>query len=93
METTVMISTFGLEPLSGTVTFLFTDSEGSTKLLHQLRDQYTTMLADHRRILRQAFFHWNGHEVDSQGDTFFVVFPRKTNSAAVIREADSFLSY
>jgi class 3 adenylate cyclase len=92
METTVMISSFSLEPPSRTVTFLFTDSEGSTKLLHQLRDQYTTMLADHRHILRQVFFNWNGHEVDSQADTFFVAFPRKNNSAAVVREADSFLS-
>ena len=69
----------------GTVTFLFTDIEGSTMLLQRLRDQYMTMLADQRRILREAFAHWQGQEVDTQGDAFFVAFPRATGavSAAV----------
>jgi len=60
---------------SGTVTFLFTDVEGSTKLLHELgADAYAEALADHRRLLRQAFSAHGGVEVDTQGDAFFVSF-------------------
>ena len=47
----------------GTVTFLFTDIEGSTQLLSQLRDQYAVLLADQRRILREAFTRYLGYEV------------------------------
>jgi predicted ATPase/class 3 adenylate cyclase len=61
---------------SGTVTFLFTDVEGSTKLLHELgADEYAEALAEHRRILRGAFSAHGGVEVDTQGDAFFVAFP------------------
>jgi predicted ATPase len=61
---------------SGTVTFLFTDVEGSTKLLHELgADDYAKALADHRRILRDAFGAQGGVEVDTQGDAFFFAFP------------------
>ena len=61
---------------SGTVTFLFTDVEGSTKLLHDLGpDAYAKALADHRRALREAFTRQGGVEVDTQGDAFFVAFP------------------
>src|SRR5215213_9067429 len=61
---------------SGTVIFLFTDVEGSTKLLHQLgAERYSQALAEHRRVLRQAFRAHDGVEVDTQGDAFFVVFP------------------
>ncbi|NIM94545.1 MAG: hypothetical protein GTO18_12665 [Anaerolineales bacterium] len=69
----------------GTVTFLFSDIEGSTELLKQLKDQYTSLLADQRRILRDVFSSWNGQEVDTQGDAFFYSFPRATEavSAAV----------
>ena len=51
----------------GTVTFLFTDIEGSTQLLHRLGDQYITLLADHHRILRGIFAKWHGREVDTEG--------------------------
>ncbi len=61
---------------AGTVTFLFTDIEGSTDLLNRLRDRYATLLAEQRRILRAAFDNWDGQEVDTQGDAFFVSFPR-----------------
>jgi predicted ATPase/class 3 adenylate cyclase len=69
----------------GTVTLLFTDMEGSTQLLQQLGDHYATVLEECRRVLRTAFEQWNGHEVDTQGDAFFVVFARATDaiSAAV----------
>jgi class 3 adenylate cyclase len=48
----------------GTVTFLFTDIEGSTRLLEQLRERYADLLADHH-LLREAFVRWHGHEVDT----------------------------
>jgi len=61
---------------SGTVTLLFTDIEGSTKLLHELgADGYSEALAKHRRVLRDAFAAHGGVEVDTQGDAFFVAFP------------------
>src|SRR6266487_24969 len=70
---------------TGTVTFLFTDIEGSTRLLQQLGDRYSRVLEECRRLLRAAFQKWNGHEVDTQGDAFFVAFARATDavSAAV----------
>jgi predicted ATPase/class 3 adenylate cyclase/predicted negative regulator of RcsB-dependent stress response len=61
---------------TGTVTFLFTDIEGSTSLLRELSDRYADALADYRRLLRDAFLARDGHEVDTQGDAFFVAFPR-----------------
>ena len=72
---------------SGTVTFLFTDVEGSTKLLHALGpDVYAEALAEHRRILRHAFGAHGGVEVDTQGDAFFVAF--RTASEALRTAAD-----
>jgi class 3 adenylate cyclase len=59
---------------SGTVTFLFTDIEGSTRLLDALGDGYGEALEAHRRLLRQAFADGGGVEVDTQGDAFFVAF-------------------
>jgi predicted ATPase/class 3 adenylate cyclase len=67
---------------AGTVTFLFTDVEGSTNLLHALGDEaYAAALAEHRRILRTAFAARGGVEVDTQGDAFFIAFA--TASAAL----------
>jgi predicted ATPase/class 3 adenylate cyclase len=61
---------------AGTVTFLFTDVEGSTKLLDELGAQaYARALDQHRRVLRDAFIGHRGVEVDTQGDAFFVAFP------------------
>jgi class 3 adenylate cyclase len=59
---------------SGAVTFLFTDIEGSTRLVKQLRDRYPEALHEHQRLLRAAFAAHRGHEVDTQGDSFFVAF-------------------
>jgi YVTN family beta-propeller protein len=59
---------------TGAVTFLFTDIEGSTRLVKQLRDRYADVLAEHQRILRAAFEAHRGYEVDTQGDSFFVAF-------------------
>ncbi len=58
----------------GTVTFLFTDIEGSTQLLHRLSDSYAEVLEQHRQLLREAFALHNGYEVDTYGDTVFVAF-------------------
>jgi YVTN family beta-propeller protein len=60
---------------SGALTFLFTDIEGSTRLLHAIGDAYPAVLAEHQELLRDAFARHNGREIDTQGDSFFVVFP------------------
>jgi class 3 adenylate cyclase len=61
---------------TGTVTLVFTDIEGSTKLLHELgADGYADALAEHRRLLREAYGRHGGVEVDTQGDAFFYAFP------------------
>lgn len=78
-------ATTGLADLpSGTVTLLFTDIEGSTRLLQQLGDRYSAVLADHHRIVRDAVLSHGGHEVNTQGDSFFVAFssPADAVSAA-----------
>jgi predicted ATPase len=67
---------------SGTVTFLFTDIEGSTRLLHELGDGYADALAEHRRVLRSAFSEHHGVEVDTQGDAFFGAFARASDAVA-----------
>ena len=61
---------------TGTVTFLFTDVEGSTELVGRLGDAYSAAMADHRRILREAVAASNGQEVDARGDEFFAAFQR-----------------
>jgi DNA-binding NarL/FixJ family response regulator/class 3 adenylate cyclase len=65
---------------SGTVTFLFSDIEGSTILLRRLRDRYAVVLGEHQRLLRAAFEEYGGSEIDTQGDSFFVCF-RKARDA------------
>jgi DNA-binding NarL/FixJ family response regulator/class 3 adenylate cyclase len=66
----------------GTVTLLFTDVEGSTKLVHELGDAYAGVLADHRRIVRESTAAAGGHEVDSRGDEFFLAFPDAGSAAS-----------
>jgi YVTN family beta-propeller protein len=61
---------------SGTVTFLFTDIEGSTRLVRLLGERYHDVLAAHQRLLRAAFGEHGGREIDTQGDSFFVAFRR-----------------
>jgi predicted ATPase/class 3 adenylate cyclase len=72
---------------TGTVTFLFTDVEGSTRLLQQLGDAYAGALAEHRRVLREAFATHSGVEVDTQGDAFFVAFAKASDALAAATEA------
>src|SRR6266852_8184433 len=74
-------------PRTGTVTLLFTDVEGSTRLLRELRDGYADVIADHQRLLRQAFALHGGREVDTQGDSFFVVFDRAGDAITAAAEA------
>ncbi|MDQ3671060.1 MAG: adenylate/guanylate cyclase domain-containing protein [Actinomycetota bacterium] len=72
---------------SGTVTFVFTDIEGSTTLLKQLGGGYGEVLAAHRRIVRETFTAANGIEIDTQGDAFFFAFPRARDAVAAAVEA------
>ncbi len=72
---------------TGTVTFLFTDIEGSTKLLRELGDRYADALAEHRAVLRAAFERHEGVEVDTQGDAFFVAFQRASDAIAAAQAA------
>src|ERR1043165_8866751 len=71
----------------GVVTLLFTDIEGSTRLLHELGDGYGDALDDHRRVVRAACAAHNGVEVDTQGDAFFMAFARASDAAAAAADA------
>jgi predicted ATPase/class 3 adenylate cyclase len=65
---------------TGTITLLFADMEGSTRLLQKLNDDYANVLADFRHLFRTTFGQWHGHEVDTQGDAFFAVFARASDA-------------
>jgi Adenylate and Guanylate cyclase catalytic domain/NB-ARC domain len=78
---------------SGTVTFLFTDIEGSTRVLHELGPEaYALALVEHRRLLRDAFATHGGVEVDTQGDAFFYAFPAAPGALAAASEATAALA-
>jgi predicted ATPase/class 3 adenylate cyclase len=78
---------------SGTVTFLFTDVEGSTKLLHSLgAEGYAEALAEHRRLIREACARHDGVEVDTQGDAFFFAFATAPNAIAAAGEVTESLA-
>jgi hypothetical protein len=78
---------------SGTVTFLFTDIEGSTRLLQELgAEAYAEKLAEHRRVLRESFARHGGVEVDTEGDAFFVVFARAEDAVTAAAEAQQTLA-
>jgi predicted ATPase/class 3 adenylate cyclase len=77
----------------GTVTFLFTDIEGSTALLQRLGDRrYAEVLAEHQRLLRDAFAKGKGQEVDTQGDAFLVAFSRARDAVATAVAAQQALT-
>ena len=67
---------------SGTVTFVFSDIEGSTALLKRLGERYGELIAEHRRIVRETFGGQGGVEIDSQGDSFFYAFARARDAVA-----------
>jgi class 3 adenylate cyclase len=69
-------------PPSGTVTMLFTDIEGSTRLLQALGDRYADVLMEHRRLLRSAFQERGGREMNTAGDAFFIAFDRARDAVA-----------
>jgi predicted ATPase/class 3 adenylate cyclase len=77
---------------TGRVTFLFSDIEGSTRLLQELGDGYVGALTEHRRLLRDAFARNGGIEVDTQGDAFFVVFVRAEDAVAAAEEGQRALA-
>jgi predicted ATPase len=76
----------------GTVTFLFTDIEGSTRLLHELGDAYAGVLAEHHRVLRSVWEHHDGVEVDTAGDAFFVAFADASRGVAAAAAAQAALA-
>jgi class 3 adenylate cyclase len=76
----------------GTVTLLFTDIEGSTRLLQELGEAYGDFLTDHRRLLRTQFEHHGGVVVDTQGDAFFVAFRRARDAVSASVEAQRALA-
>ncbi len=67
---------------SGTVTFVFTDVEGSTALLKRLGDDYGELIARHRKLVRKTFGKHGGVEIDMQGDAFFFAFARARDAVA-----------
>jgi DNA-binding NarL/FixJ family response regulator/class 3 adenylate cyclase len=77
---------------TGTVTFLFSDVEGSTRLLRQLRDDYADVMADHELLLRRAFQDAGGHEINTQGDSFFVAFRRPKDAVGAAVQAQRALA-
>jgi predicted ATPase/class 3 adenylate cyclase len=77
---------------TGVVTLLFTDVEGSTRLLHELGDGYGAALHEHRRRLRTAFAEHEGVEVDTQGDAFLVAFARASNAVAAAADCQRALA-
>ncbi len=77
---------------TGTVTLLFTDIEGSTRLLDEIGDRsYANVLTEHRRALRDAFARHAGVEVDTQGDSFFVAFADAREALAAAAQAQGAL--
>jgi predicted ATPase/class 3 adenylate cyclase len=77
---------------SGTVTFLFTDIEGSTRLLSELGDAYADALAEHRHAVREACQRYGGVEVDTQGDAFFLAFSSAASAVRAARAAQEVLA-
>jgi predicted ATPase len=76
------------EQPSGTVTLVFSDIEGSTKLLESLgTSAYREALAEHRRIVREAYARYQGYEVDYEGDAFFYTFANAPEAVAAVSEA------
>ena len=82
---------FAVKP-SSTITFLFTDIEGSTHLLERMGAKYAAVLSEHHGIIRKSIQNWNGHEVDTQGDAFFVTFPRALDAVQCAAETQRALT-
>ena len=78
---------------TGTVTLLFTDVEGSTRLLARLGTRYAEVVTTQRQILRAAIRRWGGHELGTEGDSFFVVFPSARDAVCAVRDAQLDLAH
>jgi class 3 adenylate cyclase len=76
----------------GTVTFLFTDIEGSTDLARQFGSSFGRVRSEHRQLLRDAFTRHDGHEIDTAGDGFFVAFERAGDAVAAAIDAQRALA-
>ncbi|MDQ4034374.1 MAG: adenylate/guanylate cyclase domain-containing protein, partial [Chloroflexota bacterium] len=77
---------------TGTLTFLFTDIEGSTRLLQRLGARYPDVLEEHNRVIRAALADHGGHEVATHGDSFFVVFGAASDAVAAVSQAQRSLA-
>jgi predicted ATPase/class 3 adenylate cyclase/Flp pilus assembly protein TadD len=77
---------------SGTVTFLFTDIEGSTRLLQELGDEYASLIADHNQLLREIFERHNGNIRGTEGDSFFVAFSSAVDAIQAVIHAQRALA-
>src|SRR3981081_3559383 len=77
---------------TGTVTFLFTDIEGSTRLLQELGDEWGNVLQDQRRLMRAAITANQGIELGTEGDSFFVVFSSAANAVQSVVSAQQALA-
>jgi predicted ATPase/class 3 adenylate cyclase len=75
-----------------TITFLYSDNEGSTRLLQQLGDRYTAGLEQHQRLIREAIIAQGGDEIGTEGDSFFVAFPATSSAVAAAVEAQRALA-
>jgi predicted ATPase/class 3 adenylate cyclase len=80
------------EPARETVTLLFSDIEGSTKLLQRTGDAYAGLLAEHRRLLGESFDRHGAIDSDTEGDSFFVVFPSAGEAAAAAEDGQRALA-
>lgn len=76
---------------SGTLTLFFSDIEGSTQLLQQLGAAYDQLLQEHHRLMREAIASCNGHEVNTQGDSFFAVFEKAQDAVEAATKAQRLL--
>src|SRR5258708_36814184 len=77
---------------AGTITLLFTDIEGSTRLLQEVGPHYANILAEHRRLVRAALDAHGGQEVDTQGEAFFAAFARASDALAAAIQAQRALA-
>ena len=77
---------------SGTVTFLFTDVEGSTRLLQQLGDRFVPLIAELEQLLREVFRAYHGSVVRTEGDSFFVAFSRALDAVNAVVQSQQALA-
>ncbi|HUG94736.1 MAG TPA: adenylate/guanylate cyclase domain-containing protein [Pleomorphomonadaceae bacterium] len=77
---------------TGTLTFLFTDIESSTRVLETLGDAYRSVLERHHTLLREAIAAGEGTEVSTEGDAFFAVFPSAPKAVAAVAQAQRALA-